>query len=103
MKNIIFYTCLLFCSLPVFAQQKLQEVNAVLHDESYVAAFGFLPDAGANEQERIQLHLWYAEQLLRTADTTKLTSGQLPRSPLPRRNLLRGSDTTRPRLNRELG
>lgn len=76
MKKIIFYTCLLFCSLHVFSQQKLKEVNAVLHDESYVAAFGKLPDEATSDQERIQLHLWYAEQLLRTVDATKLSNSQ---------------------------
>ena len=76
MKIIIFYTCFLFFSINVFAQQKLQEVNAVLHDESYVAAFGKLPDAATDEQDRIQLNLSYAEQLLRTVDATNLTGIQ---------------------------
>ena len=77
MKNIIFYVCLLVCSFTAFAQQKLQTVNAVLHDESYVAAFGYLPDATTNEQERIQTHLSYAEQLLRASTATNLTNSQL--------------------------
>lgn len=77
MKIIIFYTGLLFSSFTSIAQQKLQEVNPLLHDESYTAAFGVLPDATTNDQERIQIHLSYAEQLLRTADMTDLTSSQL--------------------------
>lgn len=76
MKVFIFYTYLLFCSLITFAQQKLQAVNAVLHDESYVAVFGSLPESGINEHERIQIHLSYVEQLLRTAETASLTNSQ---------------------------
>lgn len=76
MKIIIFYTGLLFSSFICIAQQKLQEINPLLHDESYTAAFGILPDATTNDQERIQIHLSYAEQLLRTADVTDLTSSQ---------------------------
>ena len=76
MKIIIFYTCLLLSSFTSIAQQKLQEVNALLHDESYIASFGVIPDAATNEQERIQTHLSYVEQLLRTADATNLTNNQ---------------------------
>ena len=76
MKIAIFYTFLFFSSFTGIAQQKMQEVNAVLHDESYVAALGIFPDATSNEQERIQLHLSYAEQWLRIVDVTNLTSNQ---------------------------
>jgi hypothetical protein len=47
-----------------FSQEKFQEINPVLHDQSYVTAFGTLPDATTNERVRIQTHLFYAEQLL---------------------------------------
>ncbi|MGZ5221114.1 MAG: hypothetical protein ACXWC7_13590 [Chitinophagaceae bacterium] len=76
MKIFIFYTCFLLSAFTGTAQQKLQEVNAVLHDESYTTTFGVLPDASINEHERIQLHLSYVEQLLRTADAANLTSNQ---------------------------
>lgn len=76
MKIITVYTCILFTSFTGIAQQKLQEVNALLHDESYTASFGVLPDAATNERERIQIHLSYTEQLLRNTDATNLTSGQ---------------------------
>ena len=76
MKIIIFYTGLLISSFNSIAQQKLQEVNALLHDESYIASFGVIPDIATNEQERIQTHLSYVEQLLRTAHATNLTNNQ---------------------------
>jgi hypothetical protein len=59
-----------------FGQQKLQEVNPILHDESYIAFYGTLPDANTNEHERVQLHLLYAELLLQNADITNLTTAQ---------------------------
>ncbi len=77
MKIFIFYTCLLFSSLATFAQQKLQTVNSVLHDESYVAIFGSQPEAETNEQERIQIHLSYVEQLLRNTTSINLNNSQL--------------------------
>src|SRR5688500_14936611 len=76
MKIFIFQICLLLSSFTCIAQQKLQEVNALLYDESYIAAFGTIPDAANNEQDRIQTHLSYVEQLLRTADATNLTNNQ---------------------------
>lgn len=76
MKIFIFYICLLLSSFTCIAQQKLQEVNALLHDESYITGFGVIPDAATNEQDRIQTHLSYVEQLLRTTDATNLTNNQ---------------------------
>ena len=76
MKIFIVFTCFLFCALIAFAQQKLQSVNSVLQDESYIAAFGALPVAATDEHERIQIHLSYVEQLLRTANVTNLTNNQ---------------------------
>lgn len=76
MKIFIFYTCLLLSSFTSIAQQKLQEVNALLHDESYIASFGVIPDGATNEHERIQTHLSYTEQLLRAAETTNLIHNQ---------------------------
>ncbi|HEY6505406.1 MAG TPA: hypothetical protein VIZ28_15640 [Chitinophagaceae bacterium] len=76
MKKFIFYTSLLFLSGTGLSQQKLQEINPVLHDQSYVAAFGTLPDASTNEMLRIQTHLSYVEQLLRNAPPAGLTNTQ---------------------------
>ena len=76
MKNLIFYTCFLFFYFNSIAQQKLQEVNAILHDESYIAVYDRLPENGANEQVRIQLHLSYVEQLLRSVNTINLNKDQ---------------------------
>ena len=47
-----------------------------MHDESYVAVFGILPDAATDEHDRIQVHLSYAEHLLRTVDAPKLSNSQ---------------------------
>jgi len=49
-------------------------VNAVLGDESYVKTFGALPDETASEQVRIESHLAYVEDLLRTQGVDGLTS-----------------------------
>ncbi|MEI9808639.1 MAG: hypothetical protein WDO16_12690 [Bacteroidota bacterium] len=76
MKKIIFYCCLLFISVPVFAQQKLQEINPLLHDQSYIAAFGIAPGETSSEQLRIQTHLSYTEQLLRSTSPAGLTKDQ---------------------------
>ena len=76
MKIFILYTSLLLSTFTVAAQQKLQEINPVLHDESYQVAFGVLPDATTDEQDRIQIHLFYAEYLLRKANINNLTADQ---------------------------
>jgi hypothetical protein len=76
MKTFIFYCSMICFSFTGFSQEKFQEINSVLHDQSYVAAFGTLPDAATNEQMRIQTHLSYAEQLLRLATVAGLTTSQ---------------------------
>jgi hypothetical protein len=77
MRTFILYCCLMICSLTAFAKEKSQEVNAVLHDQSYTVAFGKLPEASTNEQLRIRTHLSYTVQLLRSAAAQKLTVLQL--------------------------
>jgi hypothetical protein len=77
MRTFILYCCLLGYSLTAFAKEKSQEVNAILHDQSYIVAFGKLPDASTSEQLRIRIHLSYTEQLLRSASVQKLTALQL--------------------------
>jgi len=70
---------ILFCSLlmvSVLSAQKLQEINPLLHDTSFIAAFGVAPDQTTDEQLRIQTHLFYTEQLLRNIDPATLTSSQ---------------------------
>lgn len=76
MRTFIFYACLLCFSVTAFGQQKLQQINAILHDQSYVATFGILPDKTTDEQLRIQTHLFYVEQLLRNASVVYLTENQ---------------------------
>ena len=77
--KIRFFSFLLFTSsITLLAQPKLQEINAILHDESYVIATGHLPSPTVNETERIQAHLSYVESLLRSAQpnlsATQLTN-----------------------------
>ncbi len=76
MKTFIFCTSFLFYCLSSSGQQKSQEINAILHDESYIVACGRLPENGGNEQERIQIHLNYVEQLLRNANAMSLDKNQ---------------------------
>lgn len=77
MRTFILYCCLLCCSLTAIANEKSQEINAVLHDQSYMVAFGRLPEASTSEQLRIQIHLSYTEQILRSASVQNLTALQL--------------------------
>jgi hypothetical protein len=76
MKKFICQACLLFFSVTAFCQQPMQEINPVLHDQSFIATFGTLPDATTNEQLRIRTHLSYVEQLLRMASPSGLTQTQ---------------------------
>ena len=75
MKKIISYCCLLV-SVTTFAQQKLQEINPLIHDQSFIAAFGVQPDKTTDEQLRIQTHLSYAEYILRMVSPAGLTKDQ---------------------------
>ena len=49
-----------------------QPINSIIGDISYVKKFGHLPAPGANENERIKIHLEYAEMLLRKTETPYL-------------------------------
>jgi hypothetical protein len=55
---------------------KQHTVNPVIGDVSYVSRFGQAPDCNVNEQDRIQTHLLYAEQLLRGKDSHHLSAAQ---------------------------
>ena len=68
MKILFFFISLLSTVIIASAQPNLQEINAVLHDESYVTATGHLPTPTTHETERIQVHLSYVEELLRSAN-----------------------------------
>ncbi|HET6996056.1 MAG TPA: hypothetical protein VFI06_13780 [Chitinophagaceae bacterium] len=74
MKSFILYCCLLLAS--TISAQKLQEINPLLHDESFIAFFGTAPDETTNEQLRVRTHLAYVEQLLRTTTSAELNSSQ---------------------------
>lgn len=80
--NIPSVRCLLmglfvFASLaPIAAQSPLQKVNAVLGDESFLTVFGEQPDETVNEVFRIQLHLAYVEEQLRSKNVSELNPTQ---------------------------
>lgn len=48
-------------------------VNAVIGDISYTKTFGHEPTRGADENARLQTHLKYVEELLRSKDLSSLT------------------------------
>lgn len=48
-------------------------VNPILGDQSYVSKFGRQPEATTSEQERIQTHLAYVEQMLRSKSVAHLS------------------------------
>lgn len=50
-------------------------VNAILGDQSYVDQYGIQPE-GVADKERIQTHLAYVEDLLRTSNVDHLTAIQ---------------------------
>jgi hypothetical protein len=76
MKKYLLYACLLMSASAVWSQQRgLQEVNPVIHDESYIARFGSQPAEASDETERVRTHLSYVEQLLRTT-SRQLTATQ---------------------------
>ena len=75
MSKLVLTSCLLFIVSTSFARRS-NEINALLHDQSFVAAFGVLPGAFTNEKVRIQIHLSYVENLLRSASVSHLTALQ---------------------------
>lgn len=51
---------------------KRQAVNSILGDASFIQKFGYKPDKNTDENLRIQTHLKYVENLLRTKRKTDL-------------------------------
>ncbi|MFT3947675.1 MAG: hypothetical protein QM763_11960 [Agriterribacter sp.] len=77
MKKATHLICFMMCFLCIRAQEKIYSVNAILNDESYVELFGTAPTNNTNEQLRIQAHLLYVEELLRSSDVSSLNDEQL--------------------------
>jgi hypothetical protein len=75
MKMLTCYSCLLFFYVTA-SSQNFKEINPVLHDNSYIAAFGRMPDETTDEQLRIRTHLSYTEQILRETSITNLAPVQ---------------------------
>lgn len=51
-----------------------QSVNAIIGDQSFVAAFDQLPDENTDEQLRLSTHLKYVERLLRSKSVDHLSN-----------------------------
>ncbi|MGH1365424.1 MAG: hypothetical protein ACRBF0_17815 [Calditrichia bacterium] len=56
------------------ANPVVSPVNVVLGDASFLATFGMLPDAETDEQLRIETHLAYVEDLLRSKNVEHLSA-----------------------------
>lgn len=67
---------LLFFIGSIYAQTDKHTVNPLIGDESFVALFGFLPSDATNNELRVQAHLAYAENLLRSRSVEGLTEQQ---------------------------
>lgn len=76
MKLILSLSFLILFS-PVFAQTESQTVNALIGDQSFQEVFGKLPEAGTDENLRIQTHLLFVEKMLREKSSVHLSSQQL--------------------------
>lgn len=61
---------------PASAAPRVEPVNAVIGDESYLATFGELPTTATAEDVRLRTHLAYVEGLLRARDVSHLTPRQ---------------------------
>ena len=59
-----------------FSQKRLETVNAVIGDESFIQLFNIIPDENTDEEFRIQTHLAYVEQMLRDKETSHLSHSQ---------------------------
>ncbi len=53
-------------------QRQIQPINAVIGDESFIETFGRRPDLQTSEPLRIETHLAYVEQKLRSRKVTHL-------------------------------
>jgi hypothetical protein len=76
MKKICVVAIMLSITSLVFSQNKLYTVNAVIGDKSFIQTFGQAPDHYTNEILRIQTHLMFVEQVLRSENVTGLTKKQ---------------------------
>lgn len=76
MKRITQTVVLLLFVGSLCAQLPSNTVNPVIGDESYLAFFGVQPNQSSDEQLRVKLHLFYAEQILRERSAAVLTDQQ---------------------------
>lgn len=52
-------------------------INAILGDVSYITAFGKAPNSSVTDSERIDTHLKYVEDLLRSSHPDEITTDQI--------------------------
>lgn len=64
------------CTQALDEKEKVQEVNSVLGDASFVSKYGEAPDETTDEDLRISTHLEFVENLLRAKNTAGLTEEQ---------------------------
>ncbi len=80
--TVAIYVCLLMVSCSNQTKQiseninAEQTVNAVIGDVSFLATYGYEPTEQTNEIVRLQTHLKYVEQLLRSKDVSGLATEQ---------------------------
>ena len=77
MRKVLFFLSLIAgilqitCNLPDAGGK--QTINPILGDVSFIGKFGHQPDAGTNEDLRIQTHLEYVEDLVRQKNISNLS------------------------------
>lgn len=73
MKSSVFLTCLLLICNEASASNNNDLINPIIGNQSFEITYGFKPAAHSNEFLRIQTHLEYVENLLRSKNTDALT------------------------------
>jgi Secretion system C-terminal sorting domain len=78
MKKIVLYATLIYCvATNLYSNSaRMQPVNSIVGDISFVHKFGNAPNSSTSEQLRIRTHLEYIENLLRKANTNHLSTSQ---------------------------
>jgi len=76
MNKLLLYCFLLCIPFTGMGQEKCQEINPVLLDQSFIDKYGTSPGESTSEDLRIHTHLIYVEQLLRRASVEALNASQ---------------------------
>ena len=76
-QSLIFLSFLGIIGMAIFIltpTTKIQPINSLIGDASYVARYGKLPDANSNEQDRVSTHLAFVDHILRQRDISDLST-----------------------------